>query len=281
MPCEQVGKQNRKHSAKQMKVRKQKMYQIDAFSDAVFGGNPAAVCVLEDWWDDELMQNIAAENNLAETAFVVKRDPDYEIRWFTPTTEEALCGHATLASAHVLFSYFEHPTDTISFYSRHSGNLSVTKDKDLLTLDFPVDNITKVEPPKEIVDAFNKEPLQVFKGKMDYLLLYETQEDIEQSTPNLHILKELNARGIIITAPGNKVDFVSRFFAPGSGIDEDPVTGSAHTTLTPFWSKKLSKTTLTAQQISQRKGELTCELIGERVKITGKAVTYLIGDIYI
>jgi len=257
------------------------MYQVDAFSGAVFGGNPAAVCVLEAWMGDELMQNIAAENNLAETAFVVKRDIGYEIRWFTPTTEEALCGHATLATAHVLFTYFEHPTDTISFYSRHSGNLSVTKDKDLLTLDFPADDITEVEPPKEIIDAFDKGPLEIYKGRMDYLLLYETQDDIEQSNPNLYILKELNARGIIITAQGNEVDFVSRFFAPGSGIDEDPVTGSAHTTLTPFWSKKLGKTTLSAQQLSQRKGELTCELIGKRVKITGKAVTYLIGDIYI
>lgn len=264
-----------------MTVRKQKMYQIDAFSDAVFGGNPAAVCVLETWLSDELMQNIAAENNLSETAFTVKRGAGYEIRWFTPTTEEALCGHATLAAAHVIFIYFEHPTDTISFYSRYSGNLSVTKNKDFLTLDFPQDIITEVEPPMEIVDAFEEAPIQIYKGKMDYLLLYNTQDDIEQSKPNLHVLKELKARGVIITAPGKEVDFVSRFFAPGSGVEEDPVTGSAHTTLTPFWSKKLGKTRLSAQQLSQRKGELTCEIIGERVKITGKAVTYLIGDIYI
>jgi PhzF family phenazine biosynthesis protein len=264
-----------------MKVKKQKMYQIDAFSGAVFGGNPAAVCVLEAWLSDELMQNIAAENNLAETAFVTKKDVGYEIRWFTPTTEEALCGHATLATAHVLFTYFEHPTDTISFYSRYSGNLSVTKNKDFLTLDFPQDIITEVEPPMEIVDAFEEAPIQIYKGRMDYLLLYNTQDDIEQSKPNLHVLKELKARGVIITAPGKEVDFVSRFFAPGSGVEEDPVTGSAHTTLTPFWSKKLGKTRLSAQQLSQRKGELTCEIIGERVKITGKAVTYLIGDIYI
>ena len=138
-----------------------------------------------------------------------------------------------------------------------------------------------MEPPKEIVDAFEKAPIEIYKGRMDYLLLYKTQDDIEQSKPNLHVLKELNARGVIITAPGKEVDFVSRFFAPGSGVEEDPVTGSAHTTLTPFWSKKLGKTRLSAQQLSQRKGELTCELIGERVKITGKAVTYLIGDIYI
>lgn len=264
-----------------MKVRKQKMYQVDAFSDIVFGGNPAAVCILENQLDDDLMQNIAAENNLAETAFVVQRDSDYEIRWFTPTTEVALCGHATLASAHVLFTYFEHPTDTISFYSPHSGNLFVTKNIDLLTLDFPTDQLTKVDPNLEILEAFDKDPLVMYKGKTDYLLLYETQDDIEQSKPNLHLLKKSNARGIIITAPGKEVDFVSRFFAPGSGVDEDPVTGSAHTTLTPFWSKKLGKTKLTAQQLSQRKGELSCELEGERVKIAGKAVTYLIGEIYI
>lgn len=264
-----------------MKVRKQKMYQVDAFSDAVFGGNPAAVCVLETPLDDDLMQNIAAENNLAETAFVVQRDSDYEIRWFTPTTEVALCGHATLASAHVLFSYFEHPTDTISFYSPHSGNLAVTKNKDLLTLDFPTDQLAKVDPVMEILEAFEKDPLEMYKGKTDYLLLYETQDDIEQSNPNLHLLKKSNARGIIITAPGTEVDFVSRFFAPGSGVDEDPVTGSAHTTLTPFWCEKLGKNKLTAQQLSQRKGSLSCELQGERVKITGKAVTYLIGHIYI
>ena len=264
-----------------MKMRKQKMYQIDAFSNTVFGGNPAAVCVIDEWWNDQLMQNIATENNLSETAFVVKKDSAYEIRWFTPTNEEALCGHATLATSHVLFNYFNYPNDTITFYSRHSGKLSVTKEKDLLTLNFPSDSIKAVKAPKEIIDAFNKAPLEIYKGKMDYLLLYETQDDIEQCEPNLHLLKPLNARGFIVTAPGLKVDFVSRFFAPGCGVDEDPVTGSAHTSLTPFWSEKLGKTKLTAQQLSQRKGELTCELDGERVKISGKAVTYLIGDIYI
>ena len=264
-----------------MKVRKQKMYQIDAFSGTVFGGNPAAVCVLEDWWADELMQSVASENNLSETAFVVQREKDFEIRWFTPMNEEALCGHATLASAHVIFNYYEYTEDTISFYSRHSGNLSVTKKNDLLTLDFPADNLKKVKAPKEINDAFVKKPSEVYKGKMDYLLIYDSQEDIEQSAPNLHILRALKTRGVIITAEGKEVDFVSRFFAPGCGVEEDPVTGSAHTTLTPFWSKKLGKTKLTAQQLSQRKGALTCELIGDRVKISGKAVTYFIGDIYI
>ncbi len=168
----------------------------------------------------------------------------------------------------MLFTYFEHPADTISFYSPHSGNLSVSKNKDLLTLDFPTDQITKVNPVKEILEAFDKCPLEMYKGKTDYLLLYETQNDIEQSNPNLHLLKKSNARGIIITAPGKEVDFVSRFFAPGSGVDlKYPVTGSAHTTLTPFWSEKLGKTKLTAQQLSRRKGELSGELQGERVKI--------------
>lgn len=261
-------------------MRKQKMYQVDAFSDTVFSGNPAAVCVLKDWLDEELMQNIATENNLSETAFVVPKNTGYEIRWFTPATEEALCGHATLASAHVLFAYFDHPTETIAFYSRYSGNLSVSRKKDVLTLNFPADKITKVKPPKEIIDAFTKCPLEIYKGKMDYLLLYESQEDIEECDPNLYILRALEARGVIITARGTEVDFVSRFFAPGCGVEEDPVTGSAHTTLTPFWSEKLDKKRLTAQQLSKRKGNLTCEIEGDRVRISGKAVTYLIGDIY-
>ena len=262
-------------------MRKQKIYQIDAFTDTVFRGNPAAVCILKEWLNDELMQNIAAENNLAETAFVVQKTSGYEIRWFTPTIEVALCGHATLASAYVLFEYYGHSNDTIHFYSPHSGDLFVSKNKKLLTLDFPVDEISKVDLPRDILNGFDKEPLEVYKGKTDYLLVYDSQTDIEKSDPNLHILKQSKVRGIIITAAGNEVDFVSRFFAPGSGVDEDPVTGSAHTTLTPFWSKKLGKTKLKAQQLSKRKGKLACELVGERVKISGKAVTYLIGEIYI
>ena len=262
-------------------MKKQKMYQVDAFSNTVFGGNPAAVCVLADWPKEELMQCIAAENNLAETAFVVKRSSDYEIRWFTPTIEVALCGHATMAAAHVLFNYFEHPTDSIDFYSRHSGKLSVGRHENLLTLDFPADTIEEVTAPKEIIDGLSKTPIEVYKGKTDFLLIYESQKDIEQCIPNFHLLKQSKARGIIISAPGDEVDFVSRFFAPGSGVDEDPVTGSAHTTLTPYWTAKLGNIQLKAQQLSLRKGNLTCELKGDRVKISGKAVTYLIGDIYL
>lgn len=263
-------------------MRKQKIYQIDAFTDTVFRGNPAAVCILDNWLEDELMQHIAAENNLAETAFVVARasDDTYEIRWFTPTIEVDLCGHATLASAHVLFEYYGHSKDTIHFSSVHSGPLSVRKNRDLLTLDFPMDQISKVDPPADILEGFEKQPMEVYKGKTDYLLVYKTQEDIEQSDPNLHILKQSKARGIIITAPGNEVDFVSRFFAPGSGVDEDPVTGSAHTSLTPLWNKKLGKAKLSAEQLSKRGGKLSCELVHNRVLISGNAVTYLIGEMY-
>lgn len=263
-----------------MKNSKQTIYQVDAFSNKVFGGNPAAVCILETWLNEAIMQSIAAENNLAETAFVVKRKSDFEIRWFTPTIEVALCGHATMAAAHVLFEHLNYENNTIEFYSNQSGRLSVTKNNGMLTLDFPKDELQKVDPPLDILKAFKKAPIETYKGKTDYLLLYENQHDIEQSDPNLHILKHNKARGIMITAPGIEVDFVSRFFAPGSGVDEDPVTGSAHTSLTPFWADRLGKTKLTARQLSQRKGELTCELVGERVKISGKAITYLIGEIY-
>jgi len=264
-----------------MNERKQRMYQIDAFANAVFKGNPAAVCILDNWLDADLMQRIAAENNLAETAFAVKRDADYEIRWFTPTTEVALCGHATLATAHVLFNHLDFKGSTIQFFSRHSGHLSVTKNGEFLTLDFPSDTIKEVNAPREILDAFQLKPERVFQGGTDYMLLFRNQQEIEQMDPDMALLKKFKARGIIITAPGDSVDFVSRFFAPGSGVDEDPVTGSAHTTLTPFWSQKLNKKKLVAKQLSKRVGDLNCELVDDRVKITGKAVTYLIGEIQI
>lgn len=227
------------------------------------------------------MQQIAAENNLSETSFVVKKDNHYEIRWFTPVAEVALCGHATLASAHVLFEHYDHPTNTIQLVSQYSGELSVTKENDLLTLDFPKDIFNEIDPPESLVKAFGKAPLNVYKGKTDYMLLYENQEDVEQINPNFHLLKESEVRGVIITSKGKNVDFVSRFFAPGCGVDEDPVTGSAHTTLTPFWSERLGKLKLSAEQISSRGGKLTCELQGDRVRISGKAVTYLTGEIFL
>ncbi|MBD1396980.1 PhzF family phenazine biosynthesis protein [Pontibacter sp. JH31] len=258
-----------------------KLYQIDAFTEQVFGGNPAAVCILDEWLSDTLMQQIAGENNLAETAFVVKSAENFEIRWFTPTVEVDLCGHATLAAAHVLFHYYNYPTNLINFYSTRSGLLRVTKGSDGLTLDFPTDTFEEVDTPEVLVRAFGKRPEKAFKGKTDYLLLYTAQQDIEAMQPDLGLVATVGGRGVIVSAPGIEVDFVSRFFAPQAGIDEDPVTGSAHTTLTPVWSEKLGKKVLSAQQLSKRRGSLKCEFLGDRVKITGKAVTYLVGEIEI
>jgi PhzF family phenazine biosynthesis protein len=255
------------------------LYQVDAFTDRVFGGNPAAVCILEQWLDDELMQNIAAENNLSETAFAVKHDNDYKIRWFTPNSEVDLCGHATLATAHVLFKHYNYPGKKIIFQSMTRGELGVLREDDFLTLDFPTDTIEHVDAPQKLVDAIGKPPVESFRGRSDYLLIYDSQKDIEEISPNFVQLAEVDLRGIIVTAPGNETDLVSRFFAPGLEINEDPVTGSAHTTLTPYWCKKLGKKTLTARQLSKRKGDLGCKLHGDRVHITGKAVTYLVGEI--
>jgi PhzF family phenazine biosynthesis protein len=227
------------------------------------------------------MQKIAAENNLSETAFLIEKGDGFEIRWFTPTIEVALCGHATLAAAHVLFSHLDYAEKTIRFHSRHSGELTVSRNEDLITLNFPTDEITEAIAPKEVLDAFGTKPLAVFKGKTDFLLLYKNQSEIEACEPDHNLLKSSEARGIIVTAPGDEVDFVSRFFAPGSGIDEDPVTGSAHTTLTPFWCKKLNKVEMTARQLSQRGGSLQCKYLNDRVEISGHAVTYLTGEITI
>lgn len=258
-----------------------RIFQVDAFAEKTFSGNPAAVCFLDSWLFDETMQKIAAENNLSETAFVIEKGDGFEIRWFTPTIEVALCGHATLAAAHVLFSHLDYAENTIRFHSRHSGELTVSRNEDLITLNFPTDEITEAIAPKEVLDAFGTKPLAVFKGKTDFLLLYKNQREIEACEPDHNLLKSSEARGIIVTAPGDEVDFVSRFFAPGSGIDEDPVTGSAHTTLTPFWCKKLNKIEMTARQLSQRGGSLNCKYLNDRVEISGHAVTYLTGEITI
>jgi PhzF family phenazine biosynthesis protein len=260
-------------------MTKIKLYQIDAFTDKVFHGNPAAVCVLQEWLEEEKMQQIAGENNLAETAFVVPRGSDYEIRWFTPAVEVDLCGHATLAAAYVLFHFYGHQSDRINFHSRRSGLLTVDKNGEALTMDFPADELEQAATPEALVTAFGKPPLETYKGKTDYLLIYSSQAIIEAFKPDISLVARVQARGIIVSAPGDEVDFVSRFFCPQVGITEDPVTGSAHTTLTPYWSKRLDKKTLQAKQLSARQGDLTCEYLGERVKITGKAVTYLTGEI--
>ncbi len=258
---------------------KLKIYQIDAFTDKIFSGNPAAVCILEYWLDDNLMRNIAAENNLAETAFAVRKEDKYEIRWFTPTVEVDLCGHATLATAFVLFMYFV-SNDKIEFYSERSGSLHVERSQSgFLTLDFPTDELNEVEAKDQLISALGRAPVKTFRGKTDYLLIYSSQKEIEDMEPDYRQLAKTDARGVIVSAKGEEVDFVSRFFSPNTGIDEDPVTGSAHTSLTPYWSKELGKTTLTARQLSKRGGDLVCEYLGDRVKISGHAVLYLVGEI--
>jgi len=258
---------------------RQKIYQIDAFTSDVFKGNPAAVCPLKEWISEELMQQIAAENNLAETAFYVRRNHFYELRWFTPETEVDLCGHATLASAYVLFNYEGEKTNRIQFYSPRSGDLFVEKKGDLLELDFPKDHLEKVEVDASFFEGLGIESSEVHKGKTDYIVVYDSEEQIKKLKPNFAELAKIKARGIIVTAPGNRVDFVSRFFGPQVGVNEDPVTGSAHTSLIPLWAEKLGKDKLSAMQLSKRTGELQCELHGDRVKIAGQGRTYLIGEI--
>jgi PhzF family phenazine biosynthesis protein len=260
---------------------KLKLYQVDAFTDKVFSGNPAAVCPLDSWLKDDLLQKIAMENNLAETAFYVKDGDAYEIRWFTPTIEVDLCGHATLASAYVLFNYQNYPGNTIKFQSRRSGVLSVERDADLLKLNFPTDVFNRVELSSELKACVNKTPVEAYKGKTDFMIVFESERDIMDLKPVLDQISILPGRGLIATAPGDNVDFVSRFFGPQSGINEDPVTGSAHTTLTPYWSKRLGKTELTAMQLSERVGHLKCKFLNERVEISGKGKAYLIGEIFL
>ncbi|XWN37293.1 MAG: PhzF family phenazine biosynthesis protein [Balneola sp.] len=255
------------------------IFQVDAFTDHIFGGNPAAVCPLKKWLDDELMQNLAQENNLSETAFFVKRGNEYELRWFTPEIEVDLCGHATLATAHVLFEHLGYAEDEIRFRTK-SGLLTVKKEGERLMMDFPTDDMPRVDPPAVLFQALGIRSDYVFFTD-DYMVVLDSEEEVQNLDPDFRLLSEVNARGIIVTAPGTQVDFVSRFFAPGAGIDEDPVTGSAHTKLTPYWSRKLGKDVLEARQISKRVGELTCRNKGERTEILGKAVTYMIGEINI
>jgi PhzF family phenazine biosynthesis protein len=257
------------------------IYQVDAFSDQFFKGNPAAVCPLNEWLSDDLMQNIAQENNLAETAFIVPSGESYEIRWFTPTVEVDLCGHATLASAHVVFHELGHTSDDVHFLSHRSGPLMVSKRGDELVLNFPCDTIEQVALDSIHGSGLSKAPRAVYKGKTDLLFIYESEADILSLQPDFEALKMHPVRGIIVTAPGEKVDFVSRFFGPACGVNEDPVTGSAHTTLTPYWSSVLGKMTLTALQLSQRTGSLTCTLKGDRVEIAGKSMLYLRGEILV
>ncbi|HNW99636.1 MAG TPA: PhzF family phenazine biosynthesis protein [Bacteroidales bacterium] len=257
-----------------------KLFQVDAFAEKLFMGNPAAVCPLEKWLPDEILQKIAMENNLSETAFFVNENNAFHIRWFTPLTEVDLCGHATLATSHVIFNLLHHENDVIHFFSK-SGVLSVRKENEYLILNFPTDKISKIEIPAIIAEGIGMAPVETYKGTSDYMLIYKNQEQIENIKPDFKILSKTGTRGIIVTSKGNECDFVSRFFGPGVGIDEDPVTGSAHTTLIPYWKNVLNKNEMTAIQLSKRKGHLKCKYLGERVEIAGKAKTYLIGEIEI
>lgn len=255
------------------------IYQVDAFTDKLFGGNPAAVCLLEDWLPDDLMQSIALENNLSETAFIVDSDNKYSIRWFTPQAEVDLCGHATLASARVLFDEFSSDGDNVITFHSKSGELKARREKQIIYLDFPTDNPKPIDNIDLVSMILGKEPIEYFMGRDDYLAIFNVEEDIQAMNPNFEMLKNLDSRGLIISAPGREVDFVSRCFFPEIGLNEDPVTGSAHTLMIPYWAKKMKKNRLKAHQISIRGGFLDCELKGDRVMIGGFTTRYLKGII--
>lgn len=253
------------------------IYQVDAFADKLFGGNPAAVCPLESWLSDETMQNIAEENNLSETAFFIKKGDAFEIRWFTPKVEIELAGHPTLATAHVIFNHLGYSGAQIKFISK-GGELMAIKKEGLIWLDFPAFEAAAVRPPASLIDGLGQKPHQVLKGR-DFLAVFKSESEILSLKPDFAELEKVDCLGIIVTAQGDKCDFVSRFFAPRAGINEDPVTGSAHTLLTPYWAKQLHKKKLHAFQVSKRRGELFCEHLGSRVLIGGRSVTYLEGTI--
>jgi PhzF family phenazine biosynthesis protein len=257
------------------------IFQVDAFTDKLFGGNPAAVCPLVNWLPDNVMQRIALENSVAETSFFIPLNDGFEIRWFTPEIEMDLCGHATIAAAHVLSRHLNYSLPYIRFYSK-SGELMVTVDSKRFTLNFPSRKPKPTDIPRIISDAIQEKPVEVLKSR-DYVLVFESEEKIRRMKPNQGILNQINLDpgGIIITAPGDEVDFVSRFFTPQASIFEDPVTGSAHCSLIPYWSEKLEKKSMIALQLSQRVGKLFCENLYERVLISGEAVTYLEGNITI
>jgi len=263
------------------------LYQIDAFASAVFSGNPAAVCPLERWLPDATMQSIAAENNLAETAFFVPRPAapggsstggtEYDLRWFTPETEVDLCGHATLASGFVVFTALDPSREAVTFHTR-SGTLTVRRDGADLSMDFPARPPERCPAAAGLDAALGARPKEVWMSR-DLMAVFDAEEDVRTLKPSFDGIRALGVFGVIVTAPGREADFVSRFFAPLMGVPEDPVTGSAHCTLVPYWAKRLGRPRLSARQISARGGELRCEDRGERVTIAGRAVKYLEGTI--
>ena len=256
------------------------LFQVDAFADRPFAGNPAAVCPLEQWLNDARMQAIALENNLSETAFFVKEGDRYRLRWFTPKLEVDLCGHATLASAFVVFRHLEPAGEVVKFATR-SGELIVRRDGDLLTMDFPSRPPKRVQTPAPLAEALGKTPLETWEAR-DYMALFGSEEEVRSLAPDMSLLAQVGHFAVIVTAAGRgDVDFVSRFFAPASGVPEDPATGSSHCTLTPYWSARLGKKRLHAMQVSSRGGELWCEDRGERVAISGRAVLVIEGRIHL
>jgi PhzF family phenazine biosynthesis protein len=254
-----------------------KQYQVDAFTDKVFGGNPAAVVPLSSWLDDALLQAIAEENNLAETAFYAPSEKGYQLRWFTPVKEVDLCGHATLATAHVLFEIIGYPKQVITFETR-SGDLFVARKGMRLEMDFPASSPGPCELSETLAKGLGRRPLEVLAAE-DYLAVFDSEETVRAITPDPVLLGQLDLRGVIVTAPGTDVDFVSRFFAPKLGIPEDPVTGSAHCQLAPYWARRLGKNNLSARQVSRRGGEIACELRSDRVLLSGYAVTFMEAEI--
>jgi PhzF family phenazine biosynthesis protein len=255
------------------------IYQVDAFSSSVFAGNPAAVCPLTEWLPDEVLQSIASENNLSETAYFIRSGEKFQLRWFTPAVEVDLCGHATLASAHVLFHELGFPGEVLYFETK-SGELIVRRDGDLLSLDFPARPALPASVHPELTKALGGLPVEILAAR-DYLVRYQSEADVRALAPDMEALKHIDKFAVIVTAPGDECDFVSRFFAPAKGVPEDPVTGSAHCTLIPYWAQELGKDALVARQLSRRGGELFCKFNGGRVQIAGQAALFLKGSIFI
>lgn len=259
-----------------------RIFQVDAFTEKPFGGNPAAVVPLESWLADDAMMKIAAENNLSETAFFVKNNGRYDIRWFTPTVEVNLCGHATLASSHVIFNELKLENEKISFHSDRSGDLSVEKQGDKLVLDFPAYPLNEIDPLPELALAIGMVPLKTWETQGNMVMaLLQKESDVRWLDPDMQALSKIPFDEVIVTAPGDDSDFVSRMFAPRIGIPEDPVTGAIHCSLIPYWAEKLGKNELFARQVSKRGGELFCEMKGDRVKIGGNAALFLKGELFI
>ena len=255
------------------------LYQVDSFTGDLFKGNPAGV-IFSSELSDDLMQKIALENNLSETAFITKEEENYNIRWFSPLMEIDLCGHATLAAAHIYFTEIDTNSNNISFNSK-SGILNVSKDSNFINLDFPTDNFKPINLSEDLIKVLGERPEEIYQGRDDVMCIFHNELTVQNLKPDMEELKKIPVRGLIASAPASDVDFVSRCFFPITGVDEDPVTGSAHTTLTPYWSNKLNKKNLTARQISSRSGFLKCRLLEDRVVISGEAVTYMKASILI